>query len=60
MKTVYSAQNVKCVYAHISGRLDRKVIYKKMCQNDVQESLERLSSFEDRSNFVLKILLLLF
>lgn len=50
--TVYSAQNVKYICAHIGGRLDSKVIYKKMCQNEVQEFLERLLSFEDRSNFV--------
>lgn len=49
---VYSAQNVKYIYAHISGRLDSEAIYKKMCQNKVQEFLERLLPFEDRSNFV--------
>lgn len=49
---VYSAQNVKYIYAHISGRSDSEAIYKKMCQNKVQEFLERLLPFEDRSNFV--------
>lgn len=50
----YSIQcpNVKYVCAHIGGSLDSKVIYKKMRQNEVQEFLERLLSFEDRSNFV--------